>query len=127
MSFLVGLTISFSVRAQSWYNADSIQKIELFLSAPNWDFQLDTAKLGSGTYLMGSVKLNGILFDSVGIKYKGNSSFDSTNIKNPFHIELNTFKEQNHVGYTDIKLSNGYGDPSLIREVLSYKILNNYI
>jgi hypothetical protein len=127
LSFIVGLTLSFSARAQSWYNADSIQKIELFLSAPNWDFQLDTAKLGSGNYLMGSVKLNGILFDSVGVKYKGNSSFDSINIKNPFHIELNTFKEQNHEGYTDIKLSNGYGDPSLIREVLSYKILNNYM
>ncbi len=127
MSFIIGFTLSFSAKAQSWYNADSIQKIELFLSAPNWDFQLDTAKLGSGSYLMGSVKLNGILFDSVGVKYKGNSSFDSTNFKNPFHIELNTFKEQNHEGYTDIKLSNGYGDPSLIREVLSYKILNNYM
>lgn len=123
----IGLLFSSIGNAQSFYSADSIQKIELFFQDSNWDFRLDTAKLGSGTYLMGSVKLNGNLFDSVGVKYKGNSSFDSLNAKNPFHIELNTFKEQNYQGYTDIKLSNGYGDPSLIREVLSYKILNNYM
>ncbi len=124
---ILSLFLSESGNAQSWYNADSIQKIEIYFFEENWDYKLDTAKLGTGSYLMGSVKLNGILFDSVGIKYKGNSSFDSANAKNPFHIELNTFKEQNHKAYTDIKLSNGYGDPSLIREVLSYKILNNYM
>ncbi|MFY8021771.1 MAG: CotH kinase family protein [Bacteroidia bacterium] len=114
-------------RAQSFYDSDTIQKIELYFSQSNWDYQLDTSKLGSGTYLLASVKLNGVYYDSVGVKYKGNSSYDSVNAKNPFHIELNTFREQNHEGYTDIKLSNAYGDPSLIREVLSYRILNNYM
>jgi spore coat protein CotH len=52
------------------------------------------------------VRINGISYDSVGVKYKGNSSFDSTKIKNPLHISLNEFKNQQHQGYTDIKLSN---------------------
>ena len=121
------MLFSLGTKAQSFYASDSIQKIELYFTEPNWDYQLDTAKLGSGSYLMASVRLNGVNYDSVGVKYKGNSSFDSSNAKNPFHIELNTFKDQNHQGFTDIKLSNGYGDPSLIREVLSYRILNLYM
>lgn len=117
----------FFLRAQQFYRIDSVQQIELFFTQNNWSELLDTAKAGSGSYLMASVKLNGILYDSVGVKYKGNSSYSVSNYKNPFHIELNTFKSQNHHGYTDIKLSNGYGDPSLIREVLSYKIAEKYV
>ncbi len=115
------------IRAQQFYRSDSIQQIELFFTQTNWNELLDTAKAGTGSYLMANVKLNGLWYDSVGVKYKGNSSYSAGNIKNPFHIELNTFKSQNHEGYTDIKLSNGYGDPSLIREVLSYKVAANYV
>ena len=65
--------------------------------------------------------------DSVGVKYKGNSSYDSTYKKNPVHIELDTYKNHSYQGYQDIKLSNAYSDPSMIREVLAYDILKNYM
>ena len=43
-------------------------------------------------------------------------------------IELNTIKNnQDYNGITDIKLSNCYKDPSMIREILSYQILENYM
>ncbi|MBU3676691.1 MAG: hypothetical protein FGM54_05865, partial [Chitinophagaceae bacterium] len=114
--------------AQAFYDTQSLQKIELQFSQPNWDYQMDTAKLGSEGYLMADwVKINGVTFDSVGVKYKGNSSFDSTRIKNPLHIELNTYKTQAIQGFKDIKLSNGYGDPSFQREVLAYNLLQNYM
>jgi spore coat protein CotH len=110
----------------AFYNLQNVQTIELFFSASNWDYQLDTAKLGQEEYTYcDSVKINGVLFDSVGVKYKGNSSFDSTFKKNPLHIELNTFKDQNYLGIEDIKLSNMFKDPSMLREVLSYKILSH--
>ena len=59
--------------AQSFYNIDSIQKIELFFHQTNWDYLLDTAKTGSEeTYLLAdSVRVNGVSYDSVGVKYKG--------------------------------------------------------
>ncbi|MGI9192748.1 MAG: CotH kinase family protein [Chitinophagaceae bacterium] len=114
--------------AQALYDTQSLQKIELQFSQPNWDYQMDTAKLGSEGYLMANwVKINGVTYDSVGVKYKGNSSFDSTRLKNPLHIELNTFKSQHIQGFKDIKLSNGYGDPSFQREVLAYDMLQNYM
>lgn len=127
--FLVLIFCFHSIKAQQgFYDLSTIQKIEINFSQPNWDYQMDTAKIGSDDYIMADwVKINGVLFDSVGVKYKGNSSYDSTYIKNPLHIELDAFTDQDYQGFADVKLGNGYADPSMIREVLSYSILGNYM
>lgn len=125
---LMFILVSRQAGAQALYDLNSITKIEITFTQSDWDYQMDTAKNGDEGFLMAAtVVINGSSFDSVGVKYKGNSSYDSTRIKNPLHIELNTYKDQKYQGYTDLKLSNGYGDPSLIREVLAYTILHNYM
>src|SRR5687768_10712029 len=94
-SFLIVLfcLAGYKLTSQTFYNISSIQKIEVQFSQANWDYMLDTAKLGKENYIMAQwVKINGVLMDSVGVKYKGNSSFDSTYKKNPMHIELDTYK-----------------------------------
>ena len=112
----------------TFYNLNTIQKIEINFSQPNWDYELDTAKAGAEEYIAAvSVTINGMQYDSAGVKYKGNSSYDATYKKNPIHIALDEFKNQSYQGLTDIKLGNGYADPSLIREVLSYQILGHYM
>ncbi|MFA7420745.1 MAG: CotH kinase family protein [Melioribacteraceae bacterium] len=114
--------------AQAFYDINTVQKIEIVFKQSNWDYLLDTAKAGSESYIMAeSVTINGVRFDSVGVKYKGNSTYNANQIKNPFHIELDTYKEQDYQGYTDIKLSNAAKDPSFVREVLSYSILRKYM
>jgi spore coat protein CotH len=114
--------------SQTFYDLNTIQRIEISFSQPDWDYQMDTAKSGSEGYTMAQwVKINGQQFDSVGVKYKGNSSYNPSYGKNPFHIALDEFKDQSYQGYEDIKLGNGYSDPSMIREVLSYDILQNYM
>jgi hypothetical protein len=72
------------------------------------------------------VIINGTAFDSVGAKFKGNSSFRSSNVKNPFHIELDYVKKQDYQGYKDIKLSNVFADPTFVREALSYDLMQSY-
>ncbi|MBA3680798.1 MAG: CotH kinase family protein [Bacteroidetes bacterium] len=127
---LLGLLIllNFKSYGQSFYNITAIQKIEVHFNDPKWDYMLDTSKLSKEGYVMAQwVKINGVQYDSVGVRYKGNSSYDSTRLKNPIHIELDAYKNQDHQGYADIKLSNCYQDPSMIREVLAYKILKNYM
>lgn len=114
--------------AQNFYDVNTVQKIEITFSQTNWDYQLDTAKAGTDGYIMAqSVLINGVAFDSVGVKYKGNSSYNPTNKKNPLHIELDTYKNQSYSGIKDLKLGNNYADPSMIREVLAYDILQNYM
>jgi CotH kinase protein/Lamin Tail Domain len=114
--------------AQNFYADNYIQKIELEFSQSNWDYILDSLKNSSEDYLMANwVRLNGVQYDSVGVKYKGNSSYNATNAKNPLNISLDKFKTQKHLGFENIKLSNSYGDPSCIREVMGYNILKNYM
>lgn len=114
--------------AQTFYDLNIIQKIEITFNQSNWDYQLDTSKAGADGYVMAqTVLINGVLFDSVGVKYKGNSSYNPSNNKNPLHIELDSYKNQSYLGVKDIKLGNNYADPSMIREVLAYDILKNYM
>lgn len=126
---LIGLLVRTICSAQGgFYNLSQIQQIEINFNQSNWDYQMDTAKAGSEGYIMAaSVTINGSTYDSVGVKYKGNSSYNATYAKNPLHIALDEFKNQAYQGYTDIKLGNGYADPSQIREVLSYTILKDYM
>lgn len=116
------------ISQSTFYDVNTIQKIEINFPYTNWDYMLDTAKSGSEDYILATwVKVNGVQFDSVGVKYKGNSSYNASNNKNPLHIELDWTINQNYEGYYDIKLGNGFSDPSMIREVLSYQILSNYM
>lgn len=127
-SLIAILLYCFYTTAQSFYAEDSVQTIRITFAQNNWDALLDAEKAGNEDYIMAtSVSINGIVYDSVGVKYKGNSTYSANQVKNPFHIELDTYKDHKHENYTDIKLSNVKNDPSFLREVLSYKILRNYM
>ena len=124
----ISLLLSFNSISQNFYDRSVVQNIELFFSFSNWDAQLDAAATTESYIVADSVRINGVSFDSVGVKYKGNSTYNPTNNKNPFHIKLDYIKgTQDYLGYVDIKLQNGYRDPSMIREVLSYAILEQYM
>lgn len=125
-TFLVLLQLT--AFSQGFYDLHTIQTIEITFAESNWDQLLDAEKQSDEEYIMAqSVSINGVVFDSVGVKYKGNSTYSPNQTKNPFHIELDTYKEQDYQGYKDIKLSNGAKDPSFLREVLSYQILRKYM
>lgn len=115
--------------AQSFYDIGTIQEVRITFDQSNWDYQMDTSKSGSeGFIIAAQCTINGIPFDSVGVKYKGNSSYNAGQVKNPLHIALDyVHGNQQYDGYTDVKLSNGFADPSFLREVLSYEILGNYM
>jgi len=114
--------------AQEFYDLNTIQTIEITFTESNWDQLLDNEYASTGDYILAqSVTINGEVFDSVGVKYKGNSTYNSNQAKNPFHIELDTYKDHKYENYTDIKLSNVAKDPSFLREVLSYQILRQYM
>ncbi|MFA9390975.1 MAG: CotH kinase family protein [Prolixibacteraceae bacterium] len=126
--FIFIIMLSNIVSAQDFYDMNTVQTIKIVFSESNWDALLDAKKSGDESYLMAqSVSINEEVFDSVGVKYKGNSTYKASQKKNPFHIELDTYKDQDYDGYTDIKLSNVANDPSFVREVLSYQILRQYM
>ena len=127
LTILIATSVLTSVNAQNFYDINTIQRIEISFVQSNWDYILDTAKQGSDSYTLSKwVKINGVQFDSAGVKYKGNSSYNPSNLKNPLHIELDHFKVQDYEGIKDIKLSNGYHEPSFVRETMLYGIFQNY-
>jgi CotH kinase protein/Lamin Tail Domain/Secretion system C-terminal sorting domain len=124
---LIFLNIS-SVCSQDFYDGTRIQEIKLYFSQPNWRNSLNMAAIEAAEpyTLAQKVVINGVTFDSVGAKFKGNSTFKINNVKNPFHIELDNVKDQNYQGYKDIKLANISFDPTFIREALSYELMQPY-
>jgi hypothetical protein len=125
---VVAVFFGFIARAQdTFYDMDSVQTIEIYFSYPNWDDTLD-AHVASETYVAANlVVINGVSYTDVGVKYKGNSSYSPTRTKNPLHLKLDYSVKQDYQGYEDIKLGNGFSDPTMIREVSSYAVLRNYM
>jgi CotH kinase protein/Lamin Tail Domain/Secretion system C-terminal sorting domain len=125
--FLGPLSIN-AVFGQDFYDSSRIQEIRLYFTQPNWRTILNNnAILPTEPYAIARrVVINGVSFDSVGAKFKGNSSFKAANKKNPFHIELDNVKNQDYQGYKDIKLANVFADPTFVREALSYELMQSY-
>ena len=114
---------------QNFYDINTINTIEIIFSQSNWDFILDSLVAdGLEERLLGSVYINGEFFDSVGVRYKGNSSYSPDRLKNPLNIKLDyIIDEQLIEEYGTLKLANAFKDPSFVRETLSYEIARKYI
>ncbi len=123
------LCFTFTAFSQDVFDI-GIRNIEIFFSEPNWDDTLDVYYANDlGQRLIAdSVLIDGIADQDVGIKYKGNSSYNINNVKNPLNIRLNYVNNGQSIdGYNVLKLSNGFKDPTLVREVLSYEIAREYM
>ena len=120
--------------AQDFYDADRLHEVRITLPVGDWDTILDGLKQrGNGERMLGSVVVDGVRYDSVGVRYKGNSSYHnvrkSGGTKLPFNIKLDYVRPEQGLpgGYNSIKLSNGFRDPGFIREVLAYELANRYM
>ncbi len=126
---LLVLYFSKSYAQTNFYNVDSIREIQIDFYDSDWDNQLDSLYVqGDNERILADLIIDGLLYDSVGVRYKGFSSVSVNRIKNPFNIKLDyVIDGQDHKGVDKLKLSNIYQDPSFIREVLTYEIAANYL
>jgi hypothetical protein len=109
---------------------DSVRQIRISFKTHNWDHILDSLFINTGEEgrLMGDVMIDGHVIHNIGVRYKGFSSWEADQKKSPFNIDLEySVNNQNHMGYTKIKLSNVIHDPSFVREVLAYNIAQKYM
>jgi spore coat protein CotH len=130
MLFAVGMEHMPAHSQEDFYSLNNIPEIRMTFREKNWKQLLDTLIFtgdGKGR-LLGEVLIDGQLLTDVGIRYKGFSSVNPGDRKNPFSIELDyKIAGKNYQGFTSIKLSNVIEDPSFIREVLSYRIARKYM
>ncbi len=128
-----GVGASYPAAAQDFYGK-GIQEIRIELPYVDWDWKLDSLKtVNPEGRLLGTAFINGGKYDSVGVRYKGNSSYyrtrKETSRKLPINIKLNFRKKEQSLksGHTTVKLSNAFLDPSFVRDPLAYMIVRRYM
>lgn len=129
-TLLLGLLlVTASLGAQSFYDTESINSIEITFVEENWDAILDGFySAGDEERLVATAVINGVRYDSVGVRYKGNSTYSRTRTKNPFNIKLDEIIDDQELdGYGTLKLANVYNDPTFVRETLGYEIARKYM
>lgn len=115
------------------FDTDSLRSIHLNFYDGNYHAILVNGWYAqTGLRLPASLQMNGITLDSVGVRYKGNSTFVSANDnglpKLPLNIDINYYTGgQKLVGYKKLKLANSLIDPTFCKEITAYNIYRRYL
>ncbi len=123
------LCITFTSFSQDVFDV-GVRNIDIYFSQTNWNDSLNIFYSNDSNQRLkaDSIVIDGVMDDNVGIKYKGNSSYNVANVKNPMNIKLDYVNNGQSIdGYNVLKLSNGFRDPSFVREVLSYEMASEYM
>jgi hypothetical protein len=110
------------------YDKKTVGEIRLNLPVARWVDALDSMRLYGTDLLTGSATIDKVKYDGVGVRFRGDKSYQLGVKRNPFTVVLNhTNPEQNHQGYTQLKLSSALRDPSMVRELLFLEVAGKYI
>ena len=118
----------FSQETENFYDPDRLAEIRIDFKIKDWKRELDSLRLYGNDLLLGKAKIDGETYENVGVRYRGNKSFQTGSLRNALHIKLNFVdRSQNHQGYQTVKISNALRDPSMVREVLGFEIARKYM
>lgn len=111
----------------SAFNADVVNQLSINITQENWQDILDNPL--DEAYHEASITLNGITLDSVAIRTKGGSSLtsvaQSASDRYSFKIDINKYVSgQKFFGLKKFTLQNSFNDPSYMREVIAYDLLD---
>ena len=115
------------------FDKDSLRDIYISFQDPNYhNYLVNSWYYNPDERIPAIVTLNGVVHDSVGIRYKGNSTFclpnDNLNPKVPYNIDMNYWiSGQKLLDYKKIKLANAWMDPTFAKEFTASKIYRKYL
>ena len=128
--FLIPLLCILHIRsnAQDILDADTLHEVRLYFYDSEYESLLESKassfrpQIGN-QYIKSSIKIDGQVIDTIGVRYKGRSSYFNESEKKSFKIDFNEFiKGQKFQGLKKLNLHNGYADPSLVRDPLVYHL-----
>lgn len=82
-----------------------------------WDSLTIYYNQGNEQYIAANAVINGVGYDSIGVRLKGNSSYSHPNNKKSIRLSLDEFRTDTRWdGVKGIHLNNCWGDPTFMRE-----------
>lgn len=116
------------------YNIDKINEFTITFTAADWAaLEADRIKnemlpmnQRDFSYVPCTVTFNGQTWKEVGIRYKGNSSFNIPGPKNSFKLDFNEYVDAQTIhGLKKLNFNNGFKDPTMLRECMSLEMYRN--
>ena len=130
--FLASLLSPFWLQAQidgdNIFSVDQVISVNLDFPQADFSTQLqDNYDADQNEYIVGFLTLTDVsgthAIDSVGVRLKGNSSYSHPGTKKSFKIDFNKYiSGQNYDGLKKLNFSNGFKDPSCMREKLFFDV-----
>lgn len=125
--FVIFNFTEFRAISQNLYSDTTVLEFRIEFSQPNWQTLLKN-NVATESDIPATLIVSGVRYDSVGIRYKGNSSYNVSSDKKPFNISMDTYKpEQLLMGYKTLNLNNCFKDPTFVREKITYDLINKYL
>jgi len=115
------------------FDEDSLRVINLEFYLPSYhSYLVNSWYYSPSDRIPATLTLNGTTYDSVGVRYKGNSTFclpnDNLNPKVPYNIDMNFFIDgQQLLDYNKMKLANAWMDPTFVKQIVSSNIYRRYL
>jgi hypothetical protein len=127
-----GDQIIFPDSSQYVFNDSIVHRFNLHFYTPNWRDSLKHyfENLDKKYFPAQLIFDDSIILDSIGVRYKGNSSYTlSRNTpKKPIKFNFNKYRDSQILyGLHRLNLHNSVSDPSFMREVIGYNIARRYL
>lgn len=117
------------VAASGLYDSTIIREFRLTFPQSNY-WTLLTNNYATRTHIPATLTVDGLTLDSVGVSFKGNTSYQGTGTsqKKSFSIKTEEFRNnQELMGYSTLNLNNAYQDESFLREVFYLHQIRRHI
>lgn len=130
---LIFMLVNIVAISQDLFDPYKAHTLDIQFYNPDYDQILQERwEIDNKTYELATVIFNGDTLDSVGVRYKGNSTFWWTQVlgspKFPLNIEFDlVYDDQDILGYDKLKLSNSIFDPTFVKETLGYLTESFYL
>ncbi len=121
---LISKCIFAQTAGDSIFTSSQIHTLYFQFNQTSWYDSL-TATYAGDYYIKVDLTIDGALFNNIGVKFKGNSSYNNSSVKKSIKVDFNLYDSTLTCdGFKKINLNNGFKDPTFLREKVCLDFLN---
>ncbi|MDQ8192198.1 CotH kinase family protein [Roseibacillus persicicus] len=119
--------------AAAFFDDSYVHDLYITFDNSNWQSVLATSHANDAEdpYFEADFSADGVTIENVGVRFKGNSSFNTSSIKNSLKIDFDEFDltetGPTFFGMKKLNLNNNYNDPTQMREKLLMDFASNFV